>query len=330
MTQEKGNRKKSNRKRATDKSVSRTSTSRDGWVLDRLWGCYRWYDGDHPEKAVEPLRELIVEACAEFAADSRTVIEVRMYLGRALWRCGCADEAVDILRAALVDSERTCGARDRLTFSCAGNLVAALSVLHRFDEALELATANWRAREEAFGRHDNGALYSLAALGQVANASGRLAEAARHYALLEKLRTEAFGREDGRTKLASFRLSLVNARISCDSDGISELLTGWIASQGPADSYTQEIRQTLAATLEDEGRLEEAADQWADQERACFDAYGEVAVPTLVAGANRLRVLVKSGRDGERRLLAAVCRAIGKIAGPGHPAARFSDQLNSR
>ena len=300
----------------------------DGWVLDRLWSHHRWYNGDHPEKAVEPLRELIVEACTEFAADSRTVIEVRMYLGRALWRCGCADEAVDILRTALVDSGRICGARDRLTFSCAGNLVAALGVLHRFDEALELATVNWRAREATFGRLDNGTLYSLAALGQIANAAGRLDEAARHFALLEKLRTEAFGKDDGRTKLASFRLGLVTSRIARDSDGLSELLAGWIASQGPADSYTQEIRQALAATLEDEGRFDDAADQWADQERACFDAYGEVAVPTLVAGANRLRVLVKSGRDGERRLLAAVCRAIGKIAGPGHPAARFSDELN--
>jgi tetratricopeptide (TPR) repeat protein len=318
---------KRNRKGDTGGNGGR-DRGRDGWVQDRLWGQQRWYDGDHPEEAVEPLGDLIVEACTEFAPDSRTVIEVRMCLGRALWRCGCADEAVEILRAALADSERTCGACDRLTFSCAGNLVAALSALRRFDEALELANANWRAREEAFGRLDNGTLYSLAALGQIANAAGRLDEAARYYGQLEMLRTEAFGKDDGRTKLASFRLGLVTSRIARDSDGIRELLTGWIALQGPADSYTQEIRQALAATLEDEGRFDEAADQWADQERACFDAYGEVAVPTLVAGANRLRMLVKSGRDGERRLLAAVCRAIGRIAGPGHPAARFSDEPN--
>ena len=112
-------------------------------------------DGPHPERAVQLLEDLMLDAAEFYLADDQIVIQLRMYLGSALWRSDLEERAVPILEAALEDAVRALGWENRVTFSCAGNLCRALSGVGREKEAIRLATSTYEKRAAVFGELDN-------------------------------------------------------------------------------------------------------------------------------------------------------------------------------
>ena len=66
-------------------------------------------DGPHPERAVQLLEDLMLEASEFYLTDDQIVIQLRMYMGSALWRSDLDARAVPILEAALEDAIRALG-----------------------------------------------------------------------------------------------------------------------------------------------------------------------------------------------------------------------------
>ena len=144
---------------------------------NRFEEAVRSVDGPHPERAVQLLEDLMLEASEFYLADDQIVIQLRMYLGSALWRSDVCARAVPILEAALEDAIRALGWEDRVTFSCAGNLCRALSGIGRDKEAVRLATSTYEKRITVFGELDNGTLNSLGHLASLYFDSGNFKQA---------------------------------------------------------------------------------------------------------------------------------------------------------
>lgn len=240
-------------------------------------------DGPHPEKSVQLLKDLIVRACEELPLNDKTVITLRMYLGRAMWRSDLAAQATPILESALADAEATLGWQNRLTFSCAGNLCRALGGVDRFQEAIDLATTIYSRRITAFGKLDNGTLNSLGHLSQLMAEVGNLPKAIELMSSLYIKRCEAFGEDDERSRSSRYNVIAFRARLRNDEQALLDLLTECSAEYGNDSPYTINIWAEIAHLFEITGQLEEALEVWREVEQRRHKVFGEVAVPTLNA-----------------------------------------------
>lgn len=271
-------------------------------------------DGPHPERAVQLLEDLMLEASEFYLADDQIVIQLRMYLGSALWRSHVHVRAVPILEAALEDSVRALGWEDRVTFSCAGNLCRALSGVGRDKEAIRLATSTYEKRAAVFGELDNGTLNSLGHLASLYFDAGNFNKAVELMSSLLEKRTEAFGKHDSRTRSSEYNLTVMRARRDDNEQDLLDLLVEYTNELGPEHPHTIGVWKHIAAMFERNGLLEEALETWREVELKLTYAFGEVALPTLAATRRRLQVQEALGDEQASHHLEVVENTISRIS----------------
>ena len=272
-------------------------------------------DGPHPERAVQLLEDLMLEASEFYLADHQIVIQLRMYLGSALWRSDLDVRAVPILEAALADAIRALGWENRVTFSCAGNLCRALSGVGREKEAIRLATSTYEKRGAVFGELDNGTLNSLGHLASLYFDVGNFNKAVELMSSLLEKRTEAFGEHDSRTRSSKYNLTVMRARRDNNEQDLLDLLVEYTNELGPEHPHTIGVWKHIAAMFERNGLLEEALATWREVELKLTDAFGEVALPTLKAARRRLMVQQALGDNQVAQQLEVVGNTILRISG---------------
>jgi len=272
-------------------------------------------DGPHPEQAVQLLEDLMLEASEFHVADDEIVIELRMYLGSALWRSGLHARAVRVLEAALEDAARELGWENRVTFSCAGNLCRALSGAGRAKKALRLARMTYKKRIVAFGELDNGTLNSLGHLASLHFDAGNVNKATELMASLYEKRTQAFGEHDSRTRSSKYNLTVMRAQRDNNEQDLLNLLVEYTNELGAEHPYTIGVWKHIAAMFERNGDLEEALETWLEVELKLSNAFGEVAVPTLSAVRRRLLVQQALGDTSVTSQLMAVEHTLATIRG---------------
>ena len=272
-------------------------------------------DGPHPERAVQLLEDLMLEASEFYLADDQIVIQLRMYLGSALWRSDLDARAVPILEAALDDAVRALGWEDRVTFSCAGNLCRALSGVGREEEALRLATSTYEKRAAVFGELDNGTLNSLGHLANLYFDVGNFNKAISLMSAQLEKRIEAFGEHDSRTRSSKYNLTVMRARRDNNEQDLLDLLVEYTNEFGSEHPHTIGVWRHIAAMFERNGLLEEALETWREVELKFTDAFGEVALPTLKATRRRLMVQQELGDNQVTQQLDIVENTILRISG---------------
>jgi len=270
-------------------------------------------DGPHPERAVQLLEDLMLEASEFHVADDEIVIELRMYLGSALWRSDLHARAVPVLEAALEDAIRELGWENRVTFSCAGNLCRALSGAGRAKKALRLARMTYKKRIVAFGELDNGTLNSLGHLASLHFDAGNVNKATELMASLYEKRTQAFGEHDSRTRSSKYNLTVMRAQRDNNEQDLLNLLVEYTNELGSEHPYTIGVWKHIAAMFERNGDLEEALETWLEVELKLSNAFGEVALPTLSALRRRLQVQQALGDDQAAQHLLIVKHTIARI-----------------
>ena len=272
-------------------------------------------NGPHPEYAVQLFKDLILEASEDHLADEDIVIQLRMYLGSALWRSDLYAQAVPILEAALEDAVRNLGWENRITFSCAGNLCRALSSLGKIDEALRLAKMTYQKRIIAFGEFDNGTLNSLNHLAHLYFEAGDINRATSLMSTLYQRRSHAFGKNDSRTQSSKHNLALMQARRDNNKQDLLNLLAELTNEFGPEHPSTIDVLEHLARMFERNGQLEAALETWREAELKFTHAFGEVALPTLATAQRRLMVQQALGDNQVYQQLAMVQETISRISG---------------
>ena len=272
-------------------------------------------DGPHPERAVQLLEDLLLLASEHCAADDQIVIQLRMYLGRALWRSDIHARAVSILEAALEDAIRTLGWENRDTFSCAGNLCRALGGAGRIEDALRLATSTYEKRVAVFGDLDNGTLNSLGHLASLHCDAGYLNKAISLVSSQYEKRKEAFGEHDSRTRSSRYNLTVMRARRDNNEQDLLDLLVEYTNELGAEHPHTIGVWKHIAAMFERNGLLEEALETWREVELKLTDAFGEVALPTLKATRRRLMVQQALGDNQVAQQLDIVENTILRVCG---------------
>lgn len=272
-------------------------------------------DGPHPEYAVQLFKDLILEASEDHLADNRIVIQLRMYLGSALWRSDVYAQAVPILEAALEDAVRNLGWENRITFSCSGNLCRALSGLGKIEEALRLAKMTYQKRIIAFGEFDNGTLNSLNHLAHLYFEAGDINRATSLMSTLYKRRFHAFGKNDSRTQSSKHNLALMQARRDNNKQDLLNLLADLTNEFGPEHPSTIGVLEHLARMFEQNGQLEAALETWREAELKFTHVFGEVALPTLATAQRRLTVQQALGDNQVDQQLVMVREIISRISG---------------
>ena len=272
-------------------------------------------DGPHPEYAVQLFKDLILEASEDHLADENFVIQLRMYLGSALWRSDVYAQAVPILEAALEDAVRNLGWENRITFSCSGNLCRALSGLGKIEEALRLAKVTYQKRIIAFGEFDNGTLNSLNHLAHLYFEAGDINRATSLMSTLYKRRSHAFGKNDSRTQSSKHNLALMQARRDNNKQDLLNLLAELTNEFGSEHPSTIGVLEHLARMFERNGQLEEALETWREAELKFTHAFGEVALPTLATAQRRLMVQQALGDNQVDQQLVMVREIISRISG---------------
>jgi tetratricopeptide (TPR) repeat protein len=255
-------------------------------------------DGPHPEQAVQMLEDLIVRACEELAMDDETVISLRMYLGRAMWRSGVSARAIPILESALADAKKSLGWQHRVTFSCAGNLCRALGDVGRLDEAIRIAEDIYEKRVEIFGELDNGTLNSLGHMSQLMFSRGDVVRALQLISSLYEKQYQAIYKNGERTRSSWYNLTVMNAHLDNDEQSLLDLLAKYTAEYGSDHPDTIGLWAHLGGLLERTGKLSEALEVWREVEERRHKVFGEVAIPTLDAVGHRLRLQSSLGDDG--------------------------------
>jgi tetratricopeptide (TPR) repeat protein len=272
-------------------------------------------DGPHPERSVQLLEDLLLEAFKFHAINEQIVIELRMYLGSALWRSGLHARAVPILEAALEDAVRTRGWESRDTFSCAGNLCRALGGVGRLEEALRLAKMTYDKRVIVFGELDNGTLNSLGHLANLYFDVGNFNKAISLMSAQLEKRIEAFGEHDSRTRSSKYNLTVMRARRDNNEQDLLDLLVEYTNEFGSEHPHTIGVWRHIAAMFERNGLLEEALETWREVELKFTDAFGEVALPSLKATRRRLMVQQELGDNQVTQQLDIVENTILRISG---------------
>jgi tetratricopeptide (TPR) repeat protein len=257
----------------------------------------------------------MLEASEFYLADDQIVIQLRMYLGSALWRSDLVARAVPILEAALDDAVRALGWEDRVTFSCAGNLCRALSGVGRLEEAIRLATSTYEKRAAVFGELDNGTLNSLGHLANLYFDAGNFNKAVELMSSLLEKRTEAFGEYDSRTRSSQYNLTVMRARRDDNEQDLLDLLVEYTNELGAEHPHTIGVWKHIAAMFERNGLLEEALETWREVELKLTDAFGEVALPTLKATRRRLMVQQELGDNQVAQQLDIVEKTILRVCG---------------
>ena len=281
----------------------------------RFKGAIHIVNGPHPEYGVQLFKDLILEASEDHLADDEIVIQLRMYLGSALWRSDVYTQAVPILEAALEDAVRNLGWENRITFSCAGNLCRALSSLGKIDEALRLAKMTYQKRIIAFGEFDNGTLNSLNHLAHLYFEAGDINRATSLMSTLYQRRSHAFGKNDSRTQSSKHNLALMRARRDNNKQDLLNLLAELTNEFGPEHPSTIGVLEHLARMFERNGQLEEALETWREAELKFTHAFGEVALPTLATAERRLMVQQALGDNQVDQQLVMLQETISRISG---------------
>ena len=272
-------------------------------------------DGSHPEQAVQMLEDLILRACEELAIDNETVINLRMYLGRAMWLSGVSARAIPILEFALADAEMSLGLKHRVTFSCAGNLCRAFGDVGRFDEAIRIAEDIYEKRVEIFGELDNGTLNSLGHMSQLMFGRGDVVRALQLMSSLYEKRYQAFGKNDERTRSSWYNLTVMKAQLDNDEQSLLDLLAQYTAEFGSDHPNTIGLWAHLGGLLERTGKLSEALEVWREVEERRHVVFGEVAIPTLNAVGHRLCLQYSLGDDDLLDQIEVVRRTKARIRG---------------
>lgn len=299
-------------------------------VADLFEEALRVIEGSTPERAVQMLEDVLAARASRLAVDDPVVVEIRMYLGRALRLSGLAERAVPILRAAWADAVRATGPLSRLSFSCSGNLCRALGEIGEFEEAIDIALDAFESRQAEFGELDNGTLNSLGHIAHLQYEVGLVEDAVDTMSELLARRTEAFGEDDSRTESSRYNLAVMTARLENDEECIvGETLDHFTAKYGADSAVVVNLGAQLAAIHEDNGRLEEALAEWTHVEQKRAQTHGEVALPTLTATARKLSIIRKLGDNRVDAQLQAICHTVQRIAGPDHPLARWCADIVS-
>ena len=286
-------------------------------------------EGSTPERAVQMLEDVLAAVGRHREIDDPEMIEIRMYLGRALWLSGLAERAIPVLRAAWADAIRVTGPVSRLSFSCSGNLCRALGRNEQFEEALAIALEAYELRESEYGELDNGTLNSLGHLSHLLFDCGEWETAVDLMEDLLERRTEAFGADDPRTVSSKYNLAVMQARLANREDIIvEEAINTYSEEYGPGSSPVVNLHAQLAAIHEANGRLEDALREWEHVERMRAELNGELAVPTLNATARKLWVIKQMGDDRVDPQLRAISRTVARIAGPDHPLAQWCAEIS--
>lgn len=287
-------------------------------------------EGSTPERAVQMLEDVLAALAVNHQVDDEIMIEVRMYLGRALWLSRLAERAVAILRPAWADAVRVSGRVSRLAFSCSGNLCRALGACDEFEEAFAIALEAYDLREAEFGELDNGTLNSLGHIAHLQYEAGFLREAVETMAELLARRTEAFGAHDSRTESSRYNLAVMQARLENRDDCIDgDTIEYFTEMYGACSAPLVNLHAQLAAIHERNDRLEDALSEWSYVERMRAELHGEVAIPTLTASARKLWVIRRMGDARVDSQLRAIGHTVERIAGPDHPLARWCAELVS-
>ena len=272
-------------------------------------------DGPHPERSVQLLEDLLMEAFKFHVIDDQIIIQLRMYLGSALWRSGLHARAVPILEAALEDAVRTRGWESRDTFSCAGNLCRALGGVGRLEEALRLAKMTYDKRVAVFGELDNGTLNSLGHLANLYFDVGNFNKAISLMSAQLEKRIEAFGEHDSRTRSSKFNLTIMRAQRDNNEQDLLDLLVESTDEYGAEHPNTIGVWEHIAGMFERNGLLEEALAAWREVELKSGNAFGEVALPTLSAVRRRLQIQQALGDNRVANHLVIVKHTISRISG---------------
>ena len=272
-------------------------------------------DGPHPERSVQLLEDLLMEAFKFHVIDDQIIIQLRMYLGSALWRSGLHARAVPILEAALEDAVRTRGWESRDTFSCAGNLCRALGGVGRLEEALRLAKMTYDKRVAVFGELDNGTLNSLGHLANLYFDVGNFNKAISLMSAQLEKRIEAFGEHDSRTRSSRYNLTIMRAQRDNNEQDLLDLLVECTDEYGAEHPNTIGVWEHIAGMFERNGLPEEALAAWREVELKMGNAFGEVALPTLSAVRRRLQIQQALGDDRVANHLVIVKHTISRITG---------------
>ena len=272
-------------------------------------------NGSHPEQAVQMLEDLILRACEELAIDNETVINLRMYLGRAMWLSGVSTRAIPILELALADAKKSLGWEHRVTFSCAGNLCRALGDVGRFDEAIRIAKAIYEKRVRVFGELDNGTLNSLGHLSQLMFDFGDVSYGVELMSSLYDKRCQAFGENDERSRGSWYNLTVMKAHLDNGEQSLLNLLAQYTAEFGSDHPDTIGLWAHLGGLLERTGKLSEALEVWREVEERRHVVFGEVAIPTLNAVGHRMCLQYSLGDDGLLDQIEVVRRTKARIRG---------------
>ena len=281
-------------------------------------------EGSNPERAVQMFEDLMAYLAIDHAVDSEEMIELRMYLGRALWLSGLAERAIPVLRAAWADSVRVTGAATRLSFSCAGNLCRALGAARQFEEAFAIAGDSYALREKEFGELDNGTLNSLGHIAHLQYEAGLLEDAVETMDELLARRTEAFGPHDARTESSRYNLAVMQARLAESGEEVTgETMAHFVELYGEFSAPVIGLHAQRAAIHEDNDELADALREWEYVERMRVDLHGELALPTLTATARKLWVMWQMGDASVETHFRVVGQTIARIAGQEHPTARW-------
>ena len=272
-------------------------------------------DGPHPERSVQLLEDLLMEAFKFHVIDDQIIIQLRMYLGSALWRSGLHARAVPILEAALEDAVRTRGWESRDTFSCAGNLCRALGGVGRLEEALRLAKMTYDKRVAVFGELDNGTLNSLGHLANLYFDVGNFNKAISLMSAQLEKRIEAFGEHDSRTRSSRYNLTIMRAQRDNNEQDLLDLLVKYTDEYGAEHPNTIGVWEHIAGMFERNGLPEEALAAWREVELKMGNAFGEVALPTLSAVRRRLQIQQALGDNRVANHLVIVKHTISRITG---------------
>ncbi len=257
-------------------------------------------DGCRPADAVELLTDLIIRAIDDVPLEHKLTIELRMYLGRALWRALLPTPAIEILRAALRDADRTCGSDDRITLAIRGNLARALAAAGEFDEARQIASKLYADRLDLFGAHDNGTLNSLGHLAHIWAACGDYRMAS---CLIDKqlrLRIEAFGDYDERNLSSWYHQHVFEAALYNSDESLHRAIAWntWLC--GGDSPQVATLLTRLAELYERQGKPEDAVDIWRLVTKLNTDYYGEMALDTLYSQSRLAKVEYALGPDSTR------------------------------
>ncbi len=229
---------------------------------------------DRAEPLLRTALQLRTESLGEAHPDT---LRAMMKLGTLLHIASRPLEAEPLLRSALEGLTRAQGLDDPTRLSALNNLAWNLHEQGHLEEALVMYQEAYQRMSRVFGDADPTTLVALHNLGYVSHCLDKLDDSERYYRKgLEIIRRQP----DDKTRLSAFLNSLgfvlTSKRQFQEADVLlHEAIDEAERTLGSDNRETLLARNSLAGSLKEQGRLDEARDIWEDVSRRAKDRLGD-------------------------------------------------------